>query len=238
MSDILAIGPHPDDVELAMGGTVALLTAAGRKVTVLDLTAGERATRGNRETRAHESERAAAALGATREGLGLPDLGVSARDPDSIARLVATLRRHRPSLVLALHPDDDHPDHVEGGELVIRAVYLSGLRNFPAGEGPPFRPPRVLFGMGRRSFSPSLVVDVSSVYEKKREALAAYTSQFARPAGDQLTTPISDPGFLPFVEARDRVYGQSIDVEFGEPFFSRQPWDIKTAGALAGEASS
>jgi len=238
MSDVLAIGPHPDDVELSMGGTVALLTAAGRSVTILDLTRGERATRGTPATRVEEATRAARALGAERECLELPDLGVAARDREALARLVAVLRAHRPSLVLALHPDDDHPDHAEGGELVLRAAYVSGLRNYPDSGSDPFRPRRILLGMGRRPVPPTLVVNVSAVYDRKRAALAAYGSQFLRDAGDPLVTPISDPTFLPFVEARDRVYGRRIGVEFGEPFATRQPWDIQDAGQLVGEVPS
>lgn len=237
MSEILAVGPHPDDVELAMGGTVALLASRGRSVTLLDLTRGERATRGTPETRARESAEAARALGANRECLELPDLGVSARDPEALARLVEAIRRHRPTLLLAMHPDDDHPDHAEGGELVLRAAYLAGLVNYPEPGSTAHRPRRILLGMGRRSFTPTLVVDVSSVYERKRKALAAYGSQFTRPPGDSLATPISDPAFLPFVEARDRVYGRSISAEFGEPFAARGPWDIHDADELVGEVA-
>jgi len=234
MIDVLAVGPHPDDVELAAGGTVALLSAAGRSVLLLDLTAGERATRGTVRERAREAAEAAFHLGASRECLGLPDSGLDAGDPRQVAALVAALRLHRPRLLLALHRNDDHPDHREGAELVARAAYLSGLRRYPEAdaESPAHRPDRVLYGMGRRPFAPSLVVDVSGVYEKKRLALAAYRSQFHREPGDPRVTPISDPEFLPRVEARDRYFGGWIGAAHGEPFFQEGPVPVLDAGGL------
>jgi bacillithiol biosynthesis deacetylase BshB1 len=210
-------------MELGAGGTLALLSGAGLSVTLLDLTAGERATRGDPTTRAREAAAAAAALGARREGLSLPDGGVSARDPHQLAAVVDALRRHRPRLVLAMHWADTHPDHVEGGDLVRRAVYFSGLRNYPEPDSGPFRPGRVLFAMGRRSFEPTLIVDVGAVYAAKRRALEAYRSQFFRDADDPLVTPISDPGFLDRIEARDRHYGGRAGAAFGEPFYEADP---------------
>jgi bacillithiol biosynthesis deacetylase BshB1 len=234
MIDVLAVGPHPDDVELAAGGTVALLTSAGRSVLLLDLTAGERATRGSVQERAREAAEAARLLGGSRECLGLPDAGLDARDPGQVAALVAAIRRLRPRLLLALHRNDDHPDHREGAELVARAVYLSGLRRYPEPEteSTAHRPRRVLYAMGRRPFAPSLVVDVSAVYEKKRLALAAYRSQFHRDPGDPRITPISDPEFLARVEARDRYFGGWIGAAQGEPFFQEGPVPILDTDGL------
>lgn len=239
MSSILAVGPHPDDVEIAAGGTVALLAAAGHTVVLLDLTRGERATRGNPETRAAEARAAASILGAAgRECLELPDTGVSARDPEHLARLVAAVRTHRPQLVLTLHGNDDHPDHREGAELLRRAVYLAGLRNYPGPGTEPFRPSRVLYAMGRGPFEPTCIVDVSAQAGIKRRALEAYRSQFFREAGDPLTTPISDPGFLERIEARDRVMGGRIGATHGEPFFEAGPAAARSARDLLPEAGS
>ncbi len=236
MSDVLAIGPHPDDIELSAGGTMALLAAAGLETAILDLTAGERGTRGTPETRAAEAAQAAEALGvARRETLGLPDGGLDARDPGQLAALVEALRRHRPRLVVGMHWNDDHADHIEAGEMVRRAAYLAGLRNYPERDHEPHRPERVLFAMGRRPFTPSLVVDVTAHYETKRRAVAAYASQFHRDPGDPLVTRISDPGFLELVEARDRVYGARIHATYGEPFFEVGPVPVRRVSDLWGE---
>jgi len=236
VSDVLALAPHPDDIELSSGGTVALLAAAGRSVVMVDLTAGEMATRGTPELRAREAEAAAAALGvAGRECLGLPDGGLSRGDPGQMRAVVEAIRRHRPRLVIGMHWNDDHPDHVEAGKMVRRAAYLAGLRNYPAPGAGPHRPARVLFAMGRRPFVPSLVVDVTAHYETKRRGVEAYRSQFHRDPGDPLTTPISDPEFLVRVEARDRHYGGMIGVRFGEPFFEVGPVPVRAAGGLLEE---
>jgi bacillithiol biosynthesis deacetylase BshB1 len=224
MIDVLAIGPHPDDVELSLGGTLARLVAHGRRVGILDLTRGERATRGTAEVRAAEAEAAARALGVSRrDNLELPDGAVDARDPDHQARLVAHLRATRPALVLTLDGADDHPDHVEGADLVRRAVYLAGLRNWPAAGEEPHRAGRPLFAMGRHPFVPTLVVDVTEHYEAKRAALAAYGSQFRRDADDERATPISEPGFLAAIEGRDRHHGAMVGVERGEAFRAEAP---------------
>jgi bacillithiol biosynthesis deacetylase BshB1 len=237
VSDVLGIGPHPDDMELAAGGTLALLAAAGYAVTLLDLTAGERATRGTPETRAREAAAAAAILGVQREGLDLPDGGVASTDPRQVEALVDALRRHRPRLVLAMHWADDHPDHREGAELVRRAVYLAGLYNYPAADAGRFRAGRVLYAMGRRAFEPTLIVDVGSVYPVKRRALESYRSQFTRDADDPRTTRISDPGFLARLEARDRLYGGRAGAEFGEPFFEEDPLRVRDPHTLVPESA-
>jgi LmbE family N-acetylglucosaminyl deacetylase len=155
-----------------------------------------------------------------------------------LAAVVGAIRTHKPRLVLTMHWNDDHPDHVEGGELVRRATYLSGLRNFPESGQDAFRPDRVLFAMGRRPFMPTLVVDVSAHYDAKREALSAYGSQFRRDPEDPLTTPISDPEFLPRVEARDRYFGGQIGALFGEPLHEVGPVRIRDAEGLTGEGLS
>ena len=235
MIDVLAIGPHPDDVELALGGTVARLAARGRAVAILDLTRGERATRGTPGERAREAEDAARILGAARRDcLELPDGGLDARDADQQACLVAHLRALRPSLVLTLDGADEHPDHVEAADLVRRAVYLAGLRNWPHPDGESHRAAGPLFAMGRQVFVPDLVVDVTARYEAKRAALAAYGSQFRRDVDDPRTTPISDPGFLAMVEGRDRHHGHLVGATFGEGFRSDGPLGERELAMLLG----
>ncbi len=236
MCDVLGIAPHPDDMEIAAGGTLALLSGSGSSVVLLDLTRGERGTRGTPELRASEAEAAARALGASaRESLELPDCGLDARDPEQMRRLVDALRRHRPRLVIAMHWEDDHPDHMEAGEMVRRALFLAGLRNYPSPACEAHRVGRALFAMGRRPFVPGLVVDVTAAYDAKRRALEAFRSQFHREAEDPLVTPISDPGFLLRLEGRDRHYGGLIGATFGEPFFEIGPAAAREAADILGE---
>jgi bacillithiol biosynthesis deacetylase BshB1 len=232
LADVLAVGPHPDDVELAAGGTLARLAAEGHEVVILDLTRGERATRGTPAGRKAEAESAARLLGASRENLSLPDGGVAAHDPAALGALVHAIRRHRPRLVITLSGEDDHPDHREGAELVARAVYLAGVRNYPDPGGESHRVGRLLLGMGRRPFLPRLVVDVAAYYEAKRAALAAHASQFRRDPGDPHRTPISDPGYLAAIEARDRYYGRLVGAEYGEPFDETGPVAVRPGASL------
>lgn len=233
MTDVLGIAPHPDDLELSAGGTVAGLTAAGFRVVFVDLTEGERATRGTPELRREEAARAADVLGlAGRENLHLPDGGLDSRHDGQLRAVVQIVRRHRPRLVIGMHENDEHPDHQEGAFLVRRALYLAGLRNWPEPDGEPHRTPRCIFAMGRRTFEPSFIVDVTETHHVKRRAMAAFHSQLHRDAHDPNVTPISDPGFLKALEARDRHYGAVIGGTFGEPFWSDRPWGMAPEGLL------
>jgi len=227
MSDVLGIAPHPDDLELSAGGTVAGLVQSGHSVVFVDLTEGERGTRGTREIRRREAEAAAAVLGlAGRETLGFPDGGLNAHDRSQLETAVDAVRRHRPKLVLTMHENDEHPDHQEAAMLVRRAVYLAGLKNWPRENSTPHRIQSLLFAMGRRSFDPSLIVNIENTYVVKRKAMAAYHSQLHRDLKDPNVTPISEPGFLKALEARDRYHGSIIGAEFGEAFWSDRPWAL------------
>jgi bacillithiol biosynthesis deacetylase BshB1 len=223
---ILAFGAHPDDAELAFGGTLARLAQAGAAVRIVDLTAGERASRGDREARAREAAAAARALGIEgRECLGLPDLGVRDSDPDQVRAVVESIRRHRPALVLAPHPEEGHPDHRAGAALVERACLEARLwRSGASGE-------RHVVGQlflawpaagaeqgggagGGGRLGGGLVVDVGETMAAKRAALECYASQFGDGPGPQ--TRLARAGFLELVEARARVAGAAIEARYGE----------------------
>lgn len=230
--DVLAFAPHPDDLELCCGGTLIRLTDAGCRVGLVDLTRGEKGSRGTPEIRAREADAAREILGArARLNLGLPDLGVDARDPSQIRRVVEVIRRHRPRLVLTCSEHDHHPDHVEAAHLVERAVYTAGLWSYDA-PGEPHRPGRVLFYMGRIVFEPRLIIDITPVHDQKMRAAACFESQFVRDPDDPIRTPISDPGFMERITARARHYGSRIGVSFGEPFDLREPFGLSTVDAL------
>lgn len=230
--DVLAFAPHPDDSELCAGGTLIRLADAGWRVGLIDLTRGEMATRGTPEVRAREAEEARRRLGARfRANLGFPDLGVSASDRAQLAGVVEALRRHRPALVLSCSERDRHQDHIETGQLVERAAYVAGLSAFPA-PGRAFRPDRLLFYMGRIVFEPRLIVDVTDVYARKVEAMAAYRSQLFRDPDDPNVTPLSEPDVFDDLAARARHFGNRIGVDYGEPFDAREPFGLRAIDAL------
>ena len=229
--DALFFGPHPDDVELTSGGFAALLASHGHSVGVVDLTRGEAGTRGTPEQRANEAEAAAHALGvAMRINLGLPDTAVDGGDRAQLGAVVACLREHRPSLVVAPDRHDDHPDHVEGSRLVARACHLAGLIKFgPPGER--FRPARLLFALYRGVQRPHLVVDVTPVWERRMASLRAHTSQLE---GEGAATYLTASGFLAEVESRARVFGAAIGATFGEGYRVAGPVAVRDARALLG----
>ena len=228
--DALFFGAHPDDVELTSAGLAALLASHGHAVGVVDLTRGELGTRGAPEVRANEAQAAARALGVgVRENLELPDGALERHDRAQVAAVVACLRRHRPSLVVAPDRDDAHPDHVEASHLVTRACYLAGLAKFPA-PGDRWRPARLLYALYRGSADPKLVVDITPVWERRAAALREHHSQFDASAGP--ATYVSAPGFLAEIEARARVFGALAGGTFGEGYRLRGPLAIADARML------
>lgn len=224
--DVLAIGSHPDDVELGCGGTLALLASQGRRVGIVHLTRGERGTRGTPEQRTEEAERAAAALGAVELAfLDCGDGALRAGEAEEDA-LIEILRRFRPDLVLGPTPRDRHPDHARAHELVAAACFYAGLANRGSG-GAPHRPAAVFSYMQHDPFEPAFVVDVTAVWDRKMESLAAYGSQIFQPGqkedDDQPKTKVASREFRLAVEGRARHFGLMIGAELGEPFWSRLP---------------
>ena len=242
--DALAVGPHPDDVELACGGTLALLAAAGRRVGIVHLTRGEAATRGTVEERRAEAEAAAGLLGAaTLDFLDCGD-GELATGRGEEDALIALVRRYRPEVVFGPPPADRHPDHGRGHALAAAACFYAGLagRRLDAGRFgadaacAPHRPAAFFHYMQHDSFEPSFVVDVSSVWETKTAALACYASQLQVPAGwtqgdapaaTGPPTKVATRGFGLAIEGRARHFGLLVGAEFGEPFGSRLPLAVR-----------
>jgi len=232
--DVLAIGAHPDDVELGCGGTLALLARQGRRVGILHLTRGERGTRGTPEGRQAEAEQAAAALGAAAmDFLDCGDGGLRT-GPAEEDSLIARLREWAPDLVLAPTPHDRHPDHTRAHQLVEAACFYAGLRN--RGAGTPHRPAALFAYMQHDPFEPSFVVDVTAVWEMKLESLRAYRSQLHQLDKDEKDgapmTKVATPEFRLAVEGRARHFGLLIGAAFGEPFWSRLPLAVADPMAL------
>jgi bacillithiol biosynthesis deacetylase BshB1 len=220
--DLLAIGPHPDDIEIGMGGTVAKHSALGCLVGMCDLTAGEMGSNGTVEERIAEAENARRVLSAAwRVNLRLPDRALGSSDDH--ARLVAGLvRRSRPKAVAIPYWSDRHPDHVAASRLLTDGVFNAGLRRYTA-DGDAWKPEWICYYFINDSVVPSFVIDVSEQYEKKRQALACHVTQF-RPAGQTaVATRLTSSTFQQLIESRDAQFGALAGVPYAEGFVVKQP---------------
>jgi bacillithiol biosynthesis deacetylase BshB1 len=220
--DVLAIGAHPDDVDMTVGGTLAKLVSRGKSVAIVDLTRGEMGSTGSAELRLEEAQCAAKILGACeRVTLDLGD-GLLENNAESRRQVIEVIRRFRPQLVLANHWEDLHTDHAVAGQIMRAIIYSVGFLNFPA-AGEPFRPNEILFFMSHTPFEPSFIVDITGFHEKKLEAVRCFRSQL-QPQGNPGIPPSSPPdAFLRKLESRARYFGNLIDREFGEPLLAIRP---------------
>ena len=223
---ILVFGIHPDDIEFCCGGTVALAVKQGHEIVMADLTDGGASSNGTIEERVREAEIATGILGVSeRVNLGFADTEIQSENLEQARTVVNCIRRYRPELVLAPHRKDTHPDHISGGILVERAIYLSGIHGFRTPE-PHWAVPGALMYMGRLEFEPDLIVDITSTYDIRLRSIQAHQTQIGD-GGDQKSTPINSVEFLPMLEARARTYGFKIRVKYGEPFQSLKPLPLK-----------
>ena len=215
MLDLLAFGAHPDDVEIGIGGTLALHGARGYRCGIVDLTRGEMSTNGTVEEREAEGREAARVLGAeVRVCTGLPDTYLRATE-EALVKVAEIVRRFRPRVVLCPFPRDRHPDHGHAGELVREACHLAGLRKFPAG-GEPYRPLDLFYYFLGKTEEPQLIVDISSHFETKWKAIACHKSQFAFLTGEERHTRVNSPLFVRYLRGRDQFFGALIGAEYGE----------------------
>ena len=224
--DIVAFTAHPDDMELTCGGTLAVCARQGWRAGAIDFTRGELSTRGTPEVRESEALCAARVLGlCLRMNLHVPDGHV--RDTDEIrAAVVRILRQLRPKVVIAPPLEDHHPDHMAVAEILERSFYLAGVQRYAPGDEP-WRPHVLLHYVGSRAVTPNLVVDVTSVYDLRRQAIQCYRSQFFQEGSTEPPTRISHPGFLEAVDGACRRHGALIGVPYGEAFTSALPVPVR-----------
>jgi bacillithiol biosynthesis deacetylase BshB1 len=220
--DILAFGAHPDDVELACAGTLLKEVNAGKKIGIIDLTGGELGTRGSKEIRAEESEKSARYMGISiRKNLDLGD-GFFEINQINILKIVKQIRIHQPQLVLTNAPNDRHPDHGRGCELVERACFLSGLIKIETSHNgelqKPWRPNKVLNYIQDNYIEPDIVIDVSDYIDEKIETIMCYSSQFYDKDSKEPETPISSEQFLEHVKGRAVQFGRGINAKYGEGY--------------------
>jgi bacillithiol biosynthesis deacetylase BshB1 len=220
--DVLAIGPHPDDIEIGIGGIVAKHAALGLRVGLCDLTAGEMGSNGTVDERLAEAEAARVVLGAQwRVNLRLPDRAIGSEPAHGVA-IASLVRRARPRVVALPYWSDRHPDHVTASRVLTDAVFNAGLRRFQA-EGAAWKPEWVCYYFINDSAAPSFVVDVSDHYETKRRALASHVSQFRPASRDAVATRLTASTFTQLIESRDAQFGALAGVAFAEGIVVREP---------------
>jgi bacillithiol biosynthesis deacetylase BshB1 len=231
--NVLAVGAHPDDVEVGIGGLVHKLAKAGHTVGILDLCRGECATRGSVEERHAEATEAARILGVTRrENAGLPD-GAIANTDEQRRVVVPLLKSFEADVLLAPFHCDHHPDHEAAHALMRDANHLAGLAKYD-GNGAPHRAKRVFFYRVYRSTSmPTMVVDISDEFVTKLDALRAYKSQFHNPDYEGIETHVASEEFWRQIETKAAYWGGRVGVRFGEPLYHDGPVGVGTLPGLA-----
>ena len=236
--DILAIGVHPDDVELGCSGTLINEIKNGKKAGIVDLTQGELGTRGSVETRYEEAANAAMVMGVSvRENLKMRD-GFFENDEANKLKLITAIRKYKPQIVLANALHDRHPDHGRAGKLIAESCFLSGLAKIETKDDAgnlqeKWRPAYVLHYIQDWYHEPDLIIDITDSFEQRMKAIQAYTTQFHTSLQeDGPQTYISTPDFLEAIIARARMLGKKIGVRFAEGYTTEKKVGISSLDAL------
>ncbi len=234
--DLLAFGVHPDDVELSCGGLLLKEKLNGKKTGIIDLTEGELGTRGTAATRRLEATAAAKILGVDiRENLQMAD-GFFSNDEAHQRKIIQSVRKYQPEIVLCNATADRHPDHGRSAKLVSDACFLSGLMKIETTDNnenqAAWRPKYVLHYIQDRFIMPNFVIDISNEFEQKLEAIKAYYTQFHQSGENGPTTYISTPDFFESVIYRHKWFGKMIGVKYAEGFLSDKMIGLENLDAL------
>jgi N-acetylglucosamine malate deacetylase 1 len=237
--DLLAIGVHPDDVELGCSGTIINEIKLGKKVGIIDLTQGELGTRGTIENRYKEAANSAKILGVEiRENLKMRD-GFFRNDEEHQMQLIRVIRKYKPEIIIGNILDDRHPDHGRAGKMIAIACFLSGLTKIETRDDEGrlqerWRPNYVFQYLQDRYQEPDIIIDITDVFEQRMKAITAYSSQFYDPNDktEGMQTYISSPEFLESIVARARNLGKQIGVKYAEGFLSEKKIGIRNLDAL------
>lgn len=224
--DILALGAHPDDVELSCAGTIAKLIAEGKTVGIIDLTEGELGTRGTNITRAAEAAEAAQILGiSARENLKMRD-GFLQNSEEYQLRIIEKIRKYQPDIIFANAIDDRHPDHAKAAKLISDACFLSGLRKIETFDNgqlqEAWRPKHIFNYIQWKYIKPDFVIDISDYMDVKIKSCLAYKTQFYDPTSSEPMTPIATKDFLESITYRAQDLGRLSGVEYAEGFTSEK----------------
>lgn len=239
---VLVVGPHPDDQEIGMGGTIALLASQGHDVLLVDMTDGSPTPTGDRATRLPEAEAAADELSRAAQAVagGLPIRRVLLDLPNrrlehsipSRHLLAGVIRAHQAQIIFAPHPLDAHPDHVACTRIAEDARFDAKLTRQPMpGDGgrPPIYPKWLFYYYAshlRRVPDPTFIVDTSAFASAKQRAVECYRTQFAMNEANR--------GFPERLKSWDAYFGSRIGSEAGEPFFSHEPLGLTSLAGVLG----
>ncbi|MFZ1751639.1 MAG: bacillithiol biosynthesis deacetylase BshB1 [Saprospiraceae bacterium] len=221
--DILAIGIHPDDIELSASGTLIKHIALGYSVALCDLSKGELGTRGSAALRLQEAAVAKDIIGAeARETLDMRD-GFFEHTEENIIKIVRIIRKYRPEIVLANAISDRHPDHGRASKLTSDACFYAGLVKIRTTDDhgmnqDPWRPKTIYHYIQDRNLKADLVIDISEHMEQKMKSILAYRSQFYTEDSEEPVTPISSKSFMDFMYAKNKSYGRDINAAYAEAF--------------------
>lgn len=229
--DILAIGVHPDDVELSCTGTLLHHIQMGKKVGILDLTAGELGTRGSAEIRMKEAEAASRMMGAAvRVNLGMAD-GFFEYDKENLLEIIEIIRLFQPDIILTNAISDRHPDHGRAAKLTADACFYSGLikieTQWEDEVQAPWRPKAVYHYVQDYYLEPDFVVDITPYVEKKIEIIQCYKTQFYDPNSKENNTPISTKSFMELVTGKAQLLGRPAGFEYAEAFTKTRTVGVK-----------
>lgn len=220
--DILAIGVHPDDIELSCVGTLINAVRKGKKVGLVDLTQGELGTRGSGPLRLIEAANSAKIIGAEyRHNMGMRD-GFFEITEDNLMAVIREIRFSKPDILLANSIDDRHPDHGRSAELVHRAAFLAGLQKieteYEGVKQEKWRPKVTYHYIQDKNIEPDLVVDITDSFEDKLECLKCYSSQFHDPNSQEPETPLTGADFFDFIAGKAKTFGRAIGAEYAEMY--------------------
>jgi bacillithiol biosynthesis deacetylase BshB1 len=222
----LIIAPHPDDAEIAMGGTILSLVNQGTRVVVADLTDGEPTPYGTPEIRARETAAASKILGITeRRQLDLKNREVF-DTVENRKKVAALIREVQPTLLFGPYWEDVHPDHVQAAALVEAARFYA---KFVKSDLPhaPWYPRKHLHFFSthiRVRFLPGFIYDISTCLDAKLAAVKAYESQFVTHRGNSSR--------LDEIRNEALYWGSQVGIRAGEPFVCKESIKVATASAL------
>jgi len=221
--DILAIGVHPDDIELACSGTLLKHIDLGKTVGLLDLTTGELGTRGSGPIRLIEAANSAKMMGAKfRKNIQIAD-GFFRYSQTNLLKIISVIRGCQPEIILANSLTDRHPDHGRAAKLVADACFYSGLikvqtTDEEGNNQDRWRPQALYHYIQDRNLVPDFVVDITGYEDKKEALILAFKTQFFDPDSSELSTPISGKDFLEFLRAKAKTYGRPANFQSAEGF--------------------